>query len=220
MAGFHGLGRSPERRCMPLAEWPAYDRERWLAATRNGDIFDEAGVRSSHRPVSNRKMELGYGRFLTFLIRQGSPLGGSAADTVDRNMVVAYVQELRKFGNASATVLGRLQELHDTLVSINPGQDWSWIRDISAWVRGTASRGNEKRQKMVEAHELLGLGLHLIQCAKQIRIEGQAAIEFRDGLVIALLALRPLRLRNLVGLELGRTLLRQGKTYRIRGTLA
>jgi site-specific recombinase XerD len=42
--------------------------------------------------------------------------------------------------------------------------------------------------------------------ARAERMPVRAATLYRDGLIIAFLALRPLRLRNLAGLELGRTL--------------
>jgi len=38
-------------------------------------------------------------------------------------------------------------------------------------------------------------------------------MQFRDGLIIALLAARPLRLRNLTGLELERTMARRGDVW-------
>ena len=38
-------------------------------------------------------------------------------------------------------------------------------------------------------------------------------MQFRDGLIVALLAARPLRLRNLAGLELDRTLMRRGEAW-------
>jgi len=46
----------------------------------------------------------------------------------------------------------------------------------------------------------------LVPTATLQRVELLRAIQYRDGLMIALLAVRPLRLRNLHGLEIGRTL--------------
>lgn len=215
MAGFHGLGRSPERRCTPLIEWPKIDRELWVAATYEGDVLDGSGPRAHLRTVSNRKMELGYGRFLTFLQRSGMPFDNPAVSAITPSIVLEYVEELRGLGNATATILGRLQELHDVLIAIRPGADWTFIRRTSSRVRSIGPESNHKRQKMVGAEELFELGLTLMQSAAQRNTRRTAAMAFRDGLLIALLALRPLRLRNLAALQIGSTLTLQGDSYRL-----
>jgi integrase/recombinase XerD len=44
---------------------------------------------------------------------------------------------------------------------------------------------------------------------------GQRAVTYRDGLLIAFLALQPLRLRNVAGLELGHSLIKVGDSWLI-----
>ena len=66
---------------------------------------------------------------------------------------------------------------------------------------------------MVDTADLLALGQKLMNGAPAERTKRFCAITFRDGLIIALLAARPLRLRNLAGLELERTLARRGETW-------
>jgi integrase len=201
---------------MPLREWPANDRELWLGAVSNGDILDGGGARAKIRTASNRKMQQGYGRFLTFAERIGLPDGCvSALPIIQKHMVVQYVAELRELGNSSGTVLGRLQELHDVVRAMMPKRDWSWIRSIASRVRSTHSPAIEKRKRMVGTEDLLTLGHKLMHSAGAKRSAPGMAIEFRDGLMIALLSLRPLRLRNLAALELDRTLYRQATTFRI-----
>ena len=66
---------------------------------------------------------------------------------------------------------------------------------------------------MVHACDLLRLGETLMAEASQQSTTRLRAMQFRDGLIIALLAARPLRLRNLAGLELDRTLTRRGEGW-------
>jgi integrase/recombinase XerD len=63
--------------------------------------------------------------------------------------------------------------------------------------------------------ELLALGMHLMDAAEKAPTPRLAALAFRDGLVIALLALRPLRRKNLAGLIIGVTLQRAGTGWLI-----
>jgi len=200
---------------MPLGEWPTKDRESWLSSIRTADILDDGGARAGLRAVSNRKMELGFGRYQTFLERNDLPMNESALEQVNKPSVLRYVSELRELGNSSGTILGRLQELHDVVCAMGPERDWNWIRSVSSSVRSAHAHGIEKRQKMVGTDDLFSLGEHLMKSAFRSRTARTAAIDYRDGLIIALLALRPLRLRNLATLELGRTLLRDNDSFRI-----
>ena len=40
------LHLDPDRRGMPVAEWPDEDRAAWQAALTPGDILDEGGIRA------------------------------------------------------------------------------------------------------------------------------------------------------------------------------
>jgi integrase len=195
-------------------EWPALDRELWLAVIQPVDIIDGTGPRWRRRPVTNRKKEAAYGRFLTFLQCRGLPLGVGAVEHIDRATVLTYVDELRAFGNMPLTVLGRVQDLYDVLSAIAPQRDWDWMRNIISWARSSLRSNNNKRHRMVGAEELLDLGLRLMKSAGEMGGPWDAAA-YRDGLMIAFLVLRPLRISNLAGLELGKTLIKQRETYRI-----
>ena len=65
------LHRDPDRRCLPIAEWPAADRAGWQAALLPGDLLDEGGGRARYAAATNRRIEKGYGRWLAWLCRQG-----------------------------------------------------------------------------------------------------------------------------------------------------
>jgi integrase len=62
---------------------------------------------------------------------------------------------------------------------------------------------------------LFDLGLALMTEAEQERSACASALTYRDGLIVALLAARPLRLGNLAGLALDRTLVFRGTQWSI-----
>jgi integrase len=110
-------------------------------------------------------------------------------------------------GNGTATRISRLEELHQAARVMGPGRDWSWLRRLAGRVRARHRPARDKRPRLVGADELFGLGLDLM--ARAAGTPRQQAVQYRDGLAIALLAARPLRRANLAGLRLGASLVRQ-----------
>jgi integrase/recombinase XerD len=209
---FHGRGRSPERACRKLEDWPETDRRLWLAALEPGDLLDAGGSRSRYRATSNRKTERGYGRWLTFLNRRAA-LAGAPADRITPATVAQYVAELQVLGNGSYTILSRLQELYDTATVMEPKRDWSFIRRFASRVRTRQAPVRDKNRKLVGTDDLLDLGRRLMERANALPTDRRRTIMFRDGLILTFLALRPLRLRNLAGLTLDRHLQLVGDTW-------
>src|SRR5262249_46664767 len=100
------LHRDPDRRCKPLQEWPDRDRPLWQAALIPGDLFD-SGARAKHSEFSNRNAVYGYGRWLTFLDRQGLLVEQvEPADRITAARVKAYIVDLEK-NNATQTLMSR-----------------------------------------------------------------------------------------------------------------
>jgi integrase len=68
---------------------------------------------------------------------------------------------------------------------------------------------------MVAADRLFDLGIHLMETADHAPASPRLAraIQFRDGLIIALLAARPIRRSNLAGIRVGRNLIKVGETW-------
>ena len=183
------------------------------AALAPGDFLDEGGGRARYAAASNRKTEKGYGRWLAWLhCRDLLEPATAPAERITPERVCAYVADLSVF-DASGTILSRLQELHDAAVAFDNSRDWHWIRQIAKRVRAQHRPARSKRERMVHACDLLQLGETLMAEASQHSTTRLRAMQFRDGLIIGLLVARPLRLRNLAGLELDRTLTRRGEGW-------
>lgn len=221
--GGYGRGKAPMRACLKLQDWPALDRQLWLAAIAPSDPFTEGGgTRTHHRARSNRKVVQNYGRWLTYLAGQGlldPPV--QPADRITLQTVKAYVAEMEALQNRKHTILGRLQDLGVMARAIAPDRDWTFINRFASWVRAKKEVPQDKRSRLVGSDELYGLGLSLMSRAVQQSTPRLKAMMFRDGLMIALLALRPMRRGNFINLTVGEDLVRNnaGWTIILPGTV-
>ena len=217
MTGTFGRERAPERACLKAAEWPPLDRALWQAAIEPGDLLEPGGARLRYAAISNRKVERGYGRWLTYLAEIGELDGEPAPGArVTRERAVRYVRALEGYGNSTRTILARLQELYEAALVMDPRQDWQWMRRIASTVRARHLPARDKRLKMAGDEELVELGLKLMEGAGGQSTDRLRALAFRDGLLIALLALRPaMRRRNIAALEIGRHLRRLGEGWAV-----
>ena len=213
--GPYGRGKAPERACLPLGSWPSEDRRLWEAACAPADLLaEDIGARAGYSQASNRKAEKGYGRWLTFLAgAEPNCLNEPPRERITRDRVRAYVDGLMALGNSTATILARLQELGEVARIVGPAANWQFINAMASKIRARHEPARDKANLRL-SHELLDLGLRLID--KATLMQGlSAAILHRDGLMIALLALVPLRRRNLAGLRLDHNLIDIGQTWLI-----
>jgi integrase len=207
------LARDSARRCMKSAEWPARDCALWHAALQPGDLIELGGERARYATVSNRKIAVGYGRWLQHLSHLGIlDADQPPADRITRERVAEYIGTLRTV-NGTRTVLCRLQEIYEMAVVMGPQRDWSWIRRIASSIRAQHVPARPIRTRVVPSDELYRFGIDLMDTASARCSAVKQAQQYRDGLIIALLAARPLRRRNLAMLALSGSLTQTGEGW-------
>ena len=216
--GKFGPAKAPERRCLPLEEWPSPDRIAWTSSLMPVDPFsDSGGQRSDYRPHSSRKSASGYGRWLTFVnIADPKCLSLTPGERITKERVIAYVLHMQSLGNKKNTVLCRLQELVDVAKIVAPLVDCSFVARIASKVRSTDEEPKNKRARLETSDRLLQLGLDLMGSAHNEVSSVKRALRYRDGLLIAMLSLVPMRRSNVVDLALGRTLVKINGDWLIR----
>ena len=207
----------PDRKILKLVERPARVRAAWAQAVASGGLFDDAGPAAHWRPATRRLAEADYGRWLGFLERRGLLTEGSPAERVTRETVAAYVALLRS-NCLDTTVRIRVEGLARVLAATAPDSDWTWLRSIGRMLLRASRTRREKRSRLRPPRELLDFGLGLmaaseLQTAKRPL---RARALFRDGLIIALLAARPIRLRALTALALDGSFVRVADEYMLR----
>ena len=96
-----------------------------------------------------------------------------------------------------------------------PGEEWSWLRDIKTRLNQVAPV-HSTRGPVITSVQLLKLGLRLMEESKPApgaAISIEDSVQYRDGLMLAMLALMPLRRKNLAALEAGKHLILEGDCW-------
>lgn len=210
-----------EHAALPLVQWPLQDQEAWVAANRRPDFLKPGGHAAKWRPSSRRSAQGAHGRWLAWLVEQGVVLADEAPIArITPNRLMAYVAFLRE-GRAPCTVVGYLSWFTIVCQAMFPRGDWRWLQETHNNLKRGAKPTRDKRSRLVPTQDLLQFGHELMDQAvanlddaakakTQPRLRVAAARNFRDGLMIASLALRPLRVANFLGIAIGRHLRRSG----------
>ncbi len=200
-------------RSLPVDAWPIRDRMAWEDARRPALRLRAGGRASYLKPATQKSLERGYGMFLDCCRRMGHlDHDAEAASHVSPSRIEEFLDELRtRVGSVTRTsYIRRVQRMAEILA---PSSDLLWLREIGNDLKAE-ERPRPKHHRIVDSDRLLALGLDLIARGKSStdRTELQRARLIRDGLMVALLALCPIRLKNLASLRIGQQL------QRIEGT--
>lgn len=201
-------------RSLPVKDWPEPDRHAWAEACRPG-VRLQSGGRASHlKPVTRGDLEKRYGLFLDFLARSGRlPGDRSATDLITPAILNDYIAELQA-RVSSVTVHGAIYKLRRMAQLLDPALDVAWMREIESDLHDR-KRPIRNAHRLVFSHRLIAVGLNLFEQAELglNPISIRRAQLARNGLLIALLATCPIRLKNLAALELSSTFVRQGNQW-------
>jgi integrase/recombinase XerD len=186
--------------------WPEADRALWQALVASGGLLESSGPGARWRPATQMIFKRDYGFWLQYLQTIGIDLAAEPpVGRVSAGRVNSYILSLGDL--AASTRAGRIRALSILMSRAQPTGEWQWLlamrRPLAAAER--LERGVRKRQRIVAAHRLYESGVHHLETTRGRRDLSPLArsVKFRDGLIVALLAARPLRLKNFAGLRLG-----------------
>jgi integrase/recombinase XerD len=194
---------------------PAFAR--WQAAFKTGDRFEGSGPGSHLAEATRRNLWISYARFLSFLsANRPNLLELRPEERVDRLVVAEYVAWRRRSCGDGMVAID-LDGLRGTLRLICPGIDCSWLLTLAKRIKAAAPR-KPRKYHLVTSDHLYALGNELMDQAvaeaeASQRITKARAFQYRDGLIIALLALIPMRSRTLVALRIGKQLVKTGDLW-------
>lgn len=203
------MPKSKPKVLLPFSDWPEPDKELWHAATRDDDPFaDAAGTRLAKSTL--HVYWKAWRQFLGFLtMAEPGALEIAPPQRLTAERVRRYV-ELQQT-NTPRSVAIQIEMLYGAARAMMPDLDLHWLRVMRARLRSAAPRGGAAKP-VITSVQLLELGLQLIEesnLSANTHSTLADAIRYRDGLMIALLAYVPLRLSNLVGIEIDRDLIEE-----------
>jgi integrase/recombinase XerD len=207
------MNRPPRMRILALRDWPGLDQTVWASALRRTDLFNSPNPLTLFSKDQLAKKQTAYGRWLGFVIDDISAApGASGLDHITPNNVTAFINKLKSLF-APYTVAGYVTDLNTVVRAFEPVGDLNFLSIAATNLRRQGCRISDKRSRLRPASKLYQLGLDLMRSAGSQRTAIAAAVEFRDGLMIALLAARPIRISNLASIEIDRHLGRHGSDY-------
>ena len=201
----------PARRAMPYDEWPEADRQAWERATATGDVFDERGRGENWADTTKATNIQHYGRWLGYLTYIGElSVDSSPADRVTRDAVSRYNKHLIGLGTAAPrTRLSMLVGLKETIRAMTPDSEWRWLQDVCNLIQRNAAPSRDKQQRVRSSTEIYDAALRGLAALPANFTKLTHLIDYRDHLMLALLAARPLRRKNFTWLELDRHVIRR-----------
>jgi integrase len=116
---------------------------------------------------------------------------------------------------ALSTTIIYLIYLEFALHVMMPEDDLGWIRPIIIRLKRIPAPARIKRHLLVASDDMFECGLKIMDKSEQSSNEtaAQRASRFRDGLMLAFLAARPLRRGNFASIEMGRHLVKREDGY-------
>jgi integrase len=166
------------------------------------------------KPVTQADLARRYGYLLDHLARRGLLDRAAAAGAgVTPEAVESLIAEGRSRWR-SVTLAQTVYKLRRMSEIIAPDRDVSWLEEIE---RDLALDAHPKPRfdRIVTSEQLVEAGLTLVREARDAHHRRRLwrAVQMRDGLMIALLALCPIRRKNFAGLTLQQSFRREGDTW-------
>jgi integrase len=150
-------------------------------------------------------------RFLGFLtIAEPETLQAVPGQRLSITRVRNYARHLGET-NTSYSVACQVDALYGAVRMLLPKHDWTWLRQLKK--RLFAAAPSIRRGPVITSMQLLELGLELMAECKVTHgqpVALDAAVQYRDGLMIACLAYIPLRHKNFAAIEIDRDLIEEG----------
>jgi integrase/recombinase XerD len=207
------------RKLLPFPEWPQIDRDAWNRAIRSPGILEDGGKGSHWSEGSKKSIRYGYARWLGYCaVLDPGLLDLDPKLRLTRDRIRTYIDHLQS-SVAPAGLFNYIKHLNDALRVMAPDTDWTWLRELHLRLEKLVVPRN-KHPRMVDIKILVDLGCGLMDKSENSTDapnlnDINRAILYRDGLMITLLALRPVRRRNLTGILIGTNLIVETTGYRL-----
>jgi integrase len=203
-------------RDLRVEQWPEADRRAWEDALRPARRLSVGGRAAHLRPSSKANLERGYGYFLGVVWDSGALNRRAAATTHVTPQAIEMFVARAELSRNPLSVASGIERVRAIAQFLAPEWNFGWLKNVAAQLRAKA-RPQPKFSRMVATEELVEAGLVVMQEARGGKPgSAKQARMFRNGLIIALLAVCPIRVGSFASLSLHRSFLRIGDDWWIR----
>ena len=206
------------RLSLPWRDWPGDLQARWTAAvTPANDVFGNTG-RGYHwaednKNVTRKRVELFFG----FLVSNGllearQPLSRYLTEETLRPWIASFGERL-----SQVTVAGYVRDVHIGLRAMDPTIDDSVIVMIARRLERRAQPKRDKSGLHFHPNDIYRAGLDRMDRVQRDAYEKEdvRAVQYGDGLAIAIVTATNIRIKNLVGIRIGKELRRDQDGYHL-----
>ena len=191
---------------LPLNDWPESDQEAFRLAYAPGDIFDDNRGPGAHLAAGTRRsIETAYRRWLGYLRRnQPHELLRPPEDRINPIRVRAYIEQFEDKVRPTS-VASYIHGLKYAARLIAPQINWDWLNAIACRLAANA-KPQDRFDRLIAPWHIFDLGIELMDDAGNQPTSPRKVRElrYRDGLLLALLSLWPIRRRAISALTLSR----------------
>lgn len=199
-------------------DWPEPDLLAWASLFDVGLIFDEQGAGAHWSDGTRRKLVQSYGYWLAYLERTGQldpdsdPAGRFTPDALR-----AFHDDTRQRVSVISTS-SQVIDLYMIGRALDPSADWTWFKQVADRLRRQPEHRELKLRIGITSAEIYTWALAEISDADQMYDSGfwERPICYRDGVMVALLIARPLRLRTFVAISIDQHLIKDSGGYILR----
>jgi integrase/recombinase XerD len=193
---------------LPLDQWPDADHEAFRAGYEPGDVFDETSGPGVHLSEGTRRtIRFAYRRWLGFLkANYPEDFLLPPAERITPERVRAFIDHFSVEVKPNS-VAASIAHLRAAARLIAPAADWAWLTSIKSRLASRA-RPEDRFDRLVRPLQTLDFGIELMDTATMLPVSGHKLreIQYRDGLLLALLSLWPIRRRSIAALTVSRHL--------------
>ncbi len=203
---------------LPDDQWPAIDQELWAQAFTNAGPFEQVGAACHWAKPTATQVKHGYALWLGHLRRTGNlDPAQPPCERATKATLIGYISALQS-RIAPVSVCSRLRDLSEALRVMQPKGDRGLVTRALLSLERSAKPSRNLRARLVAPSEIYEAGFRLMDriAAKAGPISTRTAQTYGDGLRLALLAAKPVRLRNLASTKIGTHLAKVGSGYRWR----
>jgi integrase/recombinase XerD len=197
------------RTALPFLEWPKKDQALWQAANSNGNFLEPDGKAAHWKDKTRKGVMKRYSLWLGYLSSKDllDPIG-VPSERISEETLTGYVRWLEARGNASTTVATTVRDLREALRVMEPSANRDLITELTITLHAREKPVRAKHSKILHPDLLLSGALTFLDKLPNDTFRNKycQAGKFRDGLIVAFLACRPIRLENVTTMSLGQQL--------------